>query len=403
MTTQVRTVRFVNAAQRLAATNPAEPPTDVSGGWEPEVRLGAPATNGLTLPAARPTAAWLYAPRGVRLGRFRGADVLVAADTGNHRVLIWHGLPEHDEQPCDVVLGQPDPTSEGPAAGGSDTRAGMYLPTGVLIHDDMLIVADAWHHRVLIYREVPTSAGAVPELVLGQPDPDSVEPNRGGSCSAASMYWPFGIGVVGGRFYVADTGNRRVLGWSGGIPTSAAVEPDLILGQADPTGREENRGGPATAASFRWPHDVCGSDDQFLVADAGNHRVLGWHPHALHDTDADLVLGQPDFQSSTEWPYGPQRGDLTRFPYAVDTDAGRLAVADTANNRILMWERTPEGGVAPPADVVLGQPSFAANGENRWASVTRDSMCWPYGISLSGDRIAVADSGNNRVVVWRRR
>ena len=44
--------------------------------------------------------------------------------------------------------------------------------------------------------------------------------------------------------------------------------------------------------------------------------------------------------------------------------------------------------------------AFAANGENRWASITRDSMCWPYGISLAGDRLAVADSGNNRVVIW---
>lgn len=396
----MRTVQFVNAAQRLAATAVAEPPSDVSGGWEPDVWLGAPATGGLALPAANPTAARFYAPRGVHLGQFRGNDVVVAADTGNHRVLIWHGMPDRDEQPCDVVLGQPDATSEGPAAGHDDTRAGMYLPTGVLIHDDMLIVADAWHHRVLIYRELPDAPGAVPDLVLGQPDLDSVEPNRGGDCTTTSLYWPFGIGVVGGRFYVADTGNRRVLGWSGGVPRSADEPPDVILGQSNGKTREENRGGPAGPASFRWPHDVSGTAERLLVADAGNHRVLGWRPHPQRDCDADLVLGQSDFEKATEWPYAPQRGDLTRFPYAVDHDAGRVAVADTANNRILLWDHILEGGVAAPADAVLGQPSFAANGENRWASVTRDSLCWPYGLSLSGNRLAVADSGNNRVVIW---
>lgn len=399
----MKTVHFVNAAQRLAVAPTSEPPADVASGWEPDVWLGAPALGGLALPSAQPTAAWFYAPRGVHLGEFRGREVLVAADTGNHRVLIWHTLPDRDEQPCDVVLGQPDATSEGPAAGGGDTRRGLYLPTGVLIHDDMLVVADAWHHRVLIYRELPDRPGAVPDVVLGQPDLDGVEPNRGGDCSAASLYWPFGIGVVGGRFYIADTGNRRVLGWTGGIPLSGDVEADVVLGQPDAASREENRGGAATAVSFRWPHDVTGTADQLLVADAGNHRVLGWRPQPAADVDADLVLGQSDFSRSTEWPYGPQRADLTRFPYAIDHDAGRLAVADTANNRVLLWDELPDGGVARGADAVLGQPSFAANGENRWASVTRDSMCWPYGLSLSGRRLAVADSGNNRIVIWSQR
>ena len=54
------------------------------------------------------------------------------------------------------------------------------------------------------------------------------------------------------------------------------------------------------------------------------------------------------------------------------------------------------------ADWVLAQPDFGANGENRWTSVQRDTLCWPYGLSLHGDLLAVADSGNNRVMLWRR-
>ncbi len=42
----------------------------------------------------------------------------MVADSGNHRVLIWHGIPSDDEQPADVVLGQPDGETEGRAAGG---------------------------------------------------------------------------------------------------------------------------------------------------------------------------------------------------------------------------------------------------------------------------------------------
>lgn len=371
-------------------------PGGLSGGWAPQTWLGAPAPGGLALPPAHPTMSWLYSPRGV----FLDDRYLIAADSGNHRLLIWHGPPEADEQPADVVLGQPDGVSEGPAAGGRGPERGMHLPTGVLVHDGRLIVADAWHHRVLVWDEVPRRTGRAPDLVLGQPDASSVEPNRGSGCSATSMYWPFGVGVVDGWFYVADTGNRRVLGWSGGVPSDPDVPADLVLGQPGPQHREENRGGPVGPAGFRWPHDIAGAAGVLLVADAGDHRVLGWRPRPRADRPACLVLGQPDFQSALESQYGPHSGDRFRFPYAVTLDEGGLVVADTANNRILLWDDLPADG--RPADAVLGQPSFDAVGENRWTGVGRDTLCWPYGLSRSGDRLAVADSGNNRIVIWRR-
>ena len=138
--------------------------------------------------------------------------------------------------------------------------------------------------------------------------------------------------------------------------------------------------------------------------------MLGWRPQPESDRDADLVIGQPDFTSAEEWPYGPHTNDRMRFPYAVcletgsdsGTDAGQtLAVADTANNRILLWDGMPDGPVGRGADWVLAQPDFGSNGENRWTSVQRDTLCWPYGLALCGDTLAVADSGNNRVMIWR--
>jgi hypothetical protein len=370
-----------------------------TGGWFPSVWLGAPAPGGLALPPAKPSMAWMYSPRGV----YVDDAYLVVADSGNHRVLLWHALPEDDEQPADIVLGQPDGSTEGHAAGGRGPERGMNLPTGVLVHDGRLIVADAWHHRILVWDSVPDASDVPPDVVLGQPDASSTEPNRGGRCSASTLYWPFGIAMTGSRFWVADTGNRRVLGWYNGIP-EPGQPADIVLGQPDVSAREENRGGSVGPASFRWPHDISGREDLLLIADAGDHRILGWSPPPDRDRDADIVVGQPDFTTALEWPYGPHTGDRLRFPYAVcldATDAGeRLAIADTANNRVLLWDGMPVDGRA--ADHVLAQPDFASNGENRWTSVQRDTLCWPYGLSMRGDLLAIADSGNNRVVVWRR-
>lgn len=360
----------------------------------PLVRLGAESAFGLALPSAKPTASQLYAPRGVWLDDER----LIVADSGNHRVLIWNRWPDCDGSPADVVLGQPDFESEGAAAGGHSVERGLHLPTGVAVVDGRLVVADAWHHRVLVWDGVPASSFAPAAVAIGQSSLGECEPNRGGSVGVATLYWPYGAGSAGGWFWITDTGNRRVLGWPS-LPLHGEP-PHVILGQPDATAHSENRGGTVDAASFRWPHAVAGDARTLYIADAGNHRILGWTPLPTCDAPATLVLGQGDFTSNEELPHRRQGAHRLRFPYAVAADDERLIVADTANNRLLMWRSLPRAGVQLPADAVLGQLDFDAAGENRWKAVAPDTLCWPYGIALHGDRLAIADSGNNRVVLW---
>lgn len=372
---------------------------DRTGGARPGTWLGAPAPGGLALPSAMPSASQMYGPRGVWLDDRR----LIVADSGNHRVLIWHDPRPGSHAPADVVLGQPSFASEGAQAGGRGPERGMRLPTGVLVHEGRLVVADAWNHRLLIWDEVPAVSDVAPDVIVGQAGPADVDENGGGPCRPTGFWWPFGLAVVAGRLWVADTGNRRVLGWDG-IPEPGQA-PTVVLGQPDGCSREENRG-RLGADSFRWPHDLAGTADRLLVADAGNHRLLGWSPPPDGDGPADQVWGQPDFATADELPYAPQSGATLRFPYALALDEGGgpggeglLAVADTANNRVLVWDGLPAAS-GEPASRVLGQFDFAAVGENRWELVAPDTFCWPYGLSLHGGRLAVADSGNNRVMVW---
>ncbi|MEZ5252206.1 MAG: carbamoyltransferase HypF, partial [Ilumatobacteraceae bacterium] len=253
-------------------------------------------------------------------------DLLVVSDTGNHRVLLWHGgVPDRDHADADVVLGQPDMVSEGPKR--------FFLPTGVAVLDGRLVVADAWHHRLLVWDGVPTTNDEEPAMVLGQPDGiDGVDEG----CGPQRFYWPFGFALVDGVFWVADTGNRRVLGWVDGVPTPGRGA-DVVLGQPDLVSRGENRDGPVAADSVRWPHAVASVGGTLFVADAGNHRVLGWHLPVGVDRPADIVIGQPGFDSAVEFPYRPQGPQRFRFPYGVSSAPdGRLFVADTSNNRALV-------------------------------------------------------------------
>ena len=360
----------------------------------PKLWLGARSPFGLALPDAQPSATTTYAPRGVWLDDER----LIVCDSGNHRVLIWNQVPTSDETPADVVLGQPDFESEGPAAGGRGAENGMHLPTGVIVVDGKLLVGDAWHHRVLVWNSIPTTSDTPPDYAIGQQDLTEVKVNRGGAASRQSMYWPYGIAFLEGGLCVADTGNRRVLIWDG-VPTSDRPA-DILLGQPTETSTEENRGGPVAADSFRWPHDFATCGDAFFVADAGNHRILGWKTHLMSDRAADIVIGQKDFCTAYELPYDAQGSQRLRFPYAIASCGPLLAAADTANNRVLFWRVPLDDDVCAAAADVVGQFNFASNGENRWESVSDDTLCWPYGMSFHNGTLAIADSGNNRVMLW---
>lgn len=392
-----RTAALVGALAGAGAGTPGSPGTPgTPGGWLPS----GPGLD-LALPSASATPGTLYAPRGVLLDRDGDRTRVIAADTGNHRLLVWPDLPGADGADGAVVVGQPGPRAEGPQAGGRGPERGLHLPTGLARAGDLLVVADAWNHRLVGFDASLDRDDPEPVWVCGQDDLGAVTANRGGDPDAASLYWPFGVLWQDGWLWVADTGNRRVLGWQG-LPHGRRPA-DVVLGQPDPHHRGENRDGEPAADSFRWPHQLAVLDGVLWVADAGNHRLLGWRLPLTGDRPADLLLGQRTMTTAFELPHVPQGPARLRFPYAVATSGGTLLVADTANNRVLGWSRPGE----PAADAVLGQRDFDRAGENRWTAVAPDTLCWPYGLSAAadpryGELLGIADSGNNRVVVWHR-
>ncbi len=114
---------------------------------------------------------------------------------------------------------------------------------------------------------------------------------------------------------------------------------------------------------------------------------------------ANVVLGQPDFTT-----YDYHVGDRgLRLPTAVATDGTRIAVADTDNNRVLIWNRIPATNNAP-ADLVLGQPDFNGNAPNAGTGDVRvpsaKSLRAPQGVWIQDGRLFVADNQNHRVLIW---
>lgn len=195
----------------------------------------------------------------------------------------------------------------------------------------------------------------------------------------------------------------------------------LVIGQStftkqDPRSSDEILGAVSGLAYANDTLFVC--DSSRVGASPVNHRVLIYKnlsqmlpaPTAelVYDRRcpvcvgrATLVLGQPDF-TSTEWRIG---ADGLRSPNAVATDGRILAVADTDNNRVLIWFSIPNSN-RQAADVVVGQPDFRTVTPNTGTGDPRvpgqKTLRGPEGVWIQDGRLFVADTGNDRVLIWNR-
>lgn len=145
------------------------------------------------------------------------------------------------------------------------------------------------------------------------------------------------------------------------------------------------------------------------VADPGNNRVLGFlnAKGFTNGEAATIVLGQPDFHSyfvnntdgqPSETPTDSSLAGPTAL--AVDPATGNLWVADTQNNRVLVFEgRTFANGM--PASAVYGQAnSFTTNGGcNSGTSTSAGVLCQPQGVAIdTHQNLFIVDTNNHRVL-----
>jgi len=89
--------------------------------------------------------------------------------------------------------------------------------------------------------------------------------------------------------------------------------------------------------------------------------------------------------------------DGFRLPTGVATDGNILAVSDTQNNRVLIWRSLPTSN-GQPADLVLGQSKFVA--PLKPVVVDAKSFRAPQGVWIQNGRLFVADTQNHRVLIW---
>lgn len=322
-------------------------------------------------------------------GVVRAGGRLWVADRSRNRVLGY------GEEGPEIVLGQPDLTRTLVNAGGEPSAATLAGPTGLATDGVRIAVADTQNHRVLVWNTLPTASFTPADVVLGQASAGEVLENRGRGLDQPSRFTlraPQGVALSADGIAVADTGNNRVLTWTGNLSLGAPAED--VLCQEGFESNLPNRGrGGASANRCYGPTSVVHIQDRLAVADTLNDRVLIFSDGPV-GRDADLVLGQADFVSRGGGQAAPE---TLAAPTHVTTDGVSLIVTDPGNNRVLAWliDQLETGGAARQ---VVGQPSFEVDSASRVNGFNRPSAVFAERSSFIESRLWVADTGNDRIV-----
>ncbi len=322
---------------------------------------------------------------------------LYVADTKNDRALEYNGpfgFEQTNNVTADLVFSGNNLAQ--PSGVAADSNGNFY-------------VSSEPHNQLYEYTQpVPLMRADLLNLMIG---PGAQNPN------AASLQFPMGLAIDAvNNLYVADQANNRVLEFNEGSSPAKKVASGAG-GQIDLAHNAPNYvdaigvnapGGIAVDAASDPPHR------HLYVADSTNNRVLGWNDISslVSAQPADIVFGQPDFFSN-KCNHGVAAGDVAGLgadslcgPARMAVDRkGNLYVADSANNRVLVYNTPFDAASGEPgagdasADFVYGQAGAFTTRNCNLNGAGATTLCNPLAVALDGaGNVYVADAANNRVL-----
>lgn len=329
---------------------------------------------------------------------------LLMADAYNNRLTVFDVTSITDGENAIDLIGQyttgtSTATVLWTADGGYNSPSERTVDEATAIEIDQtnhrLFVADTWRNRVLVYNLNTDNSltDRIPDYVLGQ---NNFRENDSNS-TQSGLHYPYGLAYdsANQRLFVVNAEDSRVMVYdlAGGISNN--MNASYILG-------ESPGNCDTTQSTLCYPYGGLAYDQtnqRLFVADNSNSRVMVYDfSGGISDNmNASFVLGPPDFISYTSDTTQSSLSDPEGLVY--DSGNRRLFVADSGENRVMVYDFS--GGISNGmnASFVLGQPDFTSS----TAADTQAGLRRPQGLAydVTNRRLFVSEgSGAHRVKVF---
>jgi sugar lactone lactonase YvrE len=334
-----------------------------------------------------PTASRLSDPDGIAVD---SQGNLYIGDAENNRVLEFNAPYAQFNHACtsanpcvvgaaNLVFGQGSSGTNFTSGGAGNGTTGMFLATDVLVDlQGNVYVTDQGNNRVLFYLNPlatgvscstpgqPGCAGdVVPDRVFGQGASGTNFTDTSPGVGAALTDEPACLALDSNQnLYVADASNSRVLEFDNPTSTASCANPgnpgcagdviaDAEFGQGSSGNDFTDDGSNAGATAFDFPFGIAvDPSNNLYVSDTNNNRVLAFIEPSSgpNNFTANVVFGQGASGANFGGSACVAAGTTTTCaPHGAAADAnGNLYVADSDNNRVLVFDNPLTSGSSSP-------------------------------------------------------
>lgn len=174
----------------------------------------------------------------------------------------------------------------------------------------------------------------------------------------------------------------------------------LVVGQTGFSACDNASNLGSMERGMNGPLSVTMAGSRLIVADTFNNRILIYNNFpSVNFAQPDVIIGQSDPCIVTANQGGSPGANTLNSPYGVFSDGTRLFVADHYNHRVLIYNSIPTTNNAS-ADVVIGQVDFTSNSANRGGSVADNTLYRPAAVFYNGVNLFITDRYNHRVLIY---
>ncbi len=377
----------------------------------------------------------LYLPIALAFDTSASPPILYIVDNGNNRILAYKNPASLS--PCgagniacgfaDLQIGQRDLTGTLPGGPGQPgLSAGFNAPAGIAVDSSgSVYVADSGNNRILRFPAPFKQTGslAVPDLIIGQANLATNQPNQGQNFPSAQTV-SFNGKLVGlaidpsGNLWITDPGNNRVLRFpvSQLAPNTSQPAADVVLGQTSAS--LSALPSPPAGTQALLDKSILNSPNGVAFDAKGRLYVSDEYSRVLY-FPGPFTTGIPATRAlGVVVPQTPPLPNVNQYglagPQGLITNGTNLFVSDAGNNRVVEYD-VPESWPAEPAltngqfppNAEFSPPMIAAIGQigltNGQANQNKpqpgpNTLANPFGVAFSGSDLWIADTYNNRVL-----